>query len=37
MMFKKIISVYSEKHTKHMNRLSVQNADLLNVFKTFGM
>jgi hypothetical protein len=30
MMFEKIIAVYSEKHTKPINTLCGQNAEILN-------
>jgi hypothetical protein len=30
-MFKEIIAVYSDNHTKHINIFCVQNAELLNV------
>jgi hypothetical protein len=31
MLLKEIIAVYSKNHTKHINNLCGQNADLLNV------
>jgi len=31
MLHKEIIAVYSEIHTKHINRLCGQNVELLNV------
>jgi hypothetical protein len=33
MLFKEIIAVYSENHTKHTNLLCVQNAELLIVIE----
>jgi hypothetical protein len=30
-LFKEIIPVYTENHTKHINTLCVQNAQLLNI------
>jgi hypothetical protein len=31
MLFKEIIAVYSENHTKHLNTLCEQNAELFSV------
>jgi len=31
MMYREIIAVFSEIHTKHINTLCVQNVELLNV------